>query len=63
MSLILPVAKCNAGLRGVDSSGAIRAMNPSLCLEVFWRNARWELLSLHLSITSLSNNGTPIDDP
>ena len=27
-----------------------------LCLEIFWRNDRWELLFPHLSITSLSNN-------
>jgi hypothetical protein len=27
-----------------------------LCLEIFWRNDRWELLFPHLSITNLSNN-------
>ena len=27
-----------------------------LCLEMFWRNDRWELLFPHLSITTLSNN-------
>lgn len=27
-----------------------------LCLEIFWRNDRWELLFPHLAITSVSNN-------
>ena len=35
---------------------SIRGDEALLCLEIFWRNDRWELLFPHLSITSLSNN-------
>jgi hypothetical protein len=27
-----------------------------LCLEMFWRNERWELLFPHASLTAVSNN-------
>ena len=37
-------------------SEAIRGDEALLCLEMFWRNERWELLFPHAKVTSVANN-------